>query len=407
MIINPARFRASMEELARVGATPGGGAHRPTLSDQDKEARDLFAGWARGAGLDLRVDEMGNMFARRAGENDDDASAMTGSHLDTVPNGGRFDGSLGVLAGLEAVRTLNDRGASTKRPIEVVNWTNEEGARFPPSMLGSGVFAGAIPRETAYEARDAGGARLLDDLERIGYRGDAPCAPRPIGSYVELHIEQGPVLVSEGAQIGVVEGIFGLCWLRDTMKGERDHAGPTPMRMRRDALVGAARAISAIREIPARLHPDFVATVGELFVSPNAVNVIPDEARFSVDFRHSEPKVMEDALELVREAATREAGRENLEVEIESVGSSTPMAFDAAVARTIRGACEEANCSHRPMWSAAGHDARYAAQLGPAAMIFVPCVAGKSHSEEEDMDWEDACRGCDVLARTLLKLANS
>lgn len=396
-----------MEELARVGATPGGGAHRPALSDADKEARDLFAARANDAELDLRVDEMGNMFARRAGENDDDAPAMTGSHLDTVPNGGRFDGALGVLAALEAMRTLNEKSISTKRPIEIVNWTNEEGARFPPSMLGSGVFAGAIERETAYEARDAEGARLLDELERIGYRGDSPCAPGAIASYVELHIEQGPVLVSEGAQIGIVEGIFGLCWLRITMKGERDHAGPTPMRMRRDALVGAARAISAIREIPAKLHPDFVATVGELSVSPNAINVIPDEVRFSVDFRHSRPEVMEGALALVREAAAREAGKEKLEIRIESVGSSTPMAFDESVGQAIKEACAESNCSHRYMWSAAGHDARYAAQLGATAMIFVPCVAGKSHSEEEDVDWEDAYRGCDVLARTLLKLANS
>ncbi len=407
MIINTDRFRQSMEEMARIGATKGGGVHRLTLTDADKQARDLFAAWAIDAGLDLRIDEMGNMFARRVGRDEDAHPAMMGSHLDSVPKGGRFDGSLGVLGALEAVRTLNDKNISTRRPIEIVNWTNEEGPRFPPSMLGSGVFAGAITLETAYETRDSEGVRFLDELERIGYRGDATCVPRPIGSYLELHIEQGPALVSEGVQVGVVEGIYGLTWLRVTMKGERDHAGPTPMRMRRDALVGAARTISAIREIPAKLHPDFVATVGEISVSPNAINVIPGEVTFSVDFRHNEPETLEKGLELVKEAAQREAEKENLEIEIQDVGSSTPIRFDAGVSQALESVCEEAGYSHRSMWSAAGHDARYVADLGPAAMIFVPCVAGKSHSEEEDMDWEDAYRGCDVLARALIKMADS
>ena len=396
-----------MEEMARIGATEGGGVNRLTLTDDDREARDLFAAWAGEAGLDLRIDEMGNMFARRAGTDESASPAMAGSHLDSVPNGGRFDGSLGVLAALEAVRTLNDKNISTRRPVEIVNWTNEEGPRFPPSMLGSGVFAGAIPLEAAYETRDAGAARFLDELERIGYRGDSPCAPRPIGSYLELHIEQGPALVSEGVQVGVVEGIYGLTWLRVTMKGERDHAGPTPMHMRRDALVGAARTIAAIREIPGKLHPEFVATVGEFSLSPNAINVIPDDVTFSVDFRHSDPELLAEARKLIEESAYREAEKENLEVEIQDVGGSTPIAFDAGVAQAVRNACEESGCSHRSMWSAAGHDARYAADLGPTAMIFVPCVAGKSHSEEEDMDWEDAYRGCDVLTRALMKMADS
>ena len=407
MIINTDRFRQSMEEMARIGATKGGGVHRLTLTDADKQARDLFAAWASDAGLDLRIDEMGNMFARRAGRDENTPPAMAGSHLDSVPNGGRFDGSLGVLGALEAVRTLNDRNISTRRPIEIVNWTNEEGPRFPPSMLGSGVFAGAISLEAAYETRDSEDVRFLDELERIGYRGDAPCVPSSIGSYLELHIEQGAALVNEGVQVGVVEGIFGLTWLRITMKGERDHAGPTPMRMRRDALVGAARTIAAIREIPATLHPEFVATVGELSLSPNAINVIPDQVTFSVDFRHSEPEMLGKARKLVEEAAHREAEKENLEIEIQDVGGSTPTAFDEGVAQAVRSACEESGYSHRSMWSAAGHDARYAADLGPTAMIFVPCVAGKSHSEEEDMDWADGYRGCDVLTRTLMKLADS
>ena len=407
MLINPDRFRQSMEEMARIGATTGGGVHRLTLSDADKQARDLFAEWADDAGLELQIDEMGNMFARRSGREDDASPAMAGSHLDSVPNGGRFDGSLGVLAALEAVRTLNDKKILTKRPIEIVNWTNEEGPRFPPSMMGSGVFAGAISLEAAYEARDSEGAKLLHELERIGYKGDVPCVPKSIGSYLELHIEQGPALVSEGIQVGVVEGIFGLTWLRVTMKGERDHAGPTPMHMRRDAMVGAARTIATISEIPGKLHPEFVATVGELSVSPGAINVIPDQVMFSVDFRHSDPELLGKARKLIEEAVHREAEKENLEVEIQDVGSSTPTAFNAGVAKAVRSACEESGYSNRSMWSAAGHDARYAADLGPTAMIFVPCVAGKSHSEEEDMDWKDAYRGCDVLARALIKMADS
>ncbi len=407
MIINTDRFRKSMEDMASIGATSRGGVHRLTLSEEDKKARELFAHWANDAGLSVRVDEMGNMFARRAGQNDDAYPIMVGSHLDTVPKGGRFDGSLGVLAGLEIIRTLKDKKISTKRPIEIVNWTNEEGARFPPAMLGSGVFSGRISQEFAYELRDKEGANFLGELECIGYRGNMPCAPRPIASYVELHIEQGPVLLEEGKQIGIVEGIFGISWLRVTMRGERDHAGPTPMRMRRDALVGAARVISAIRDIPRKLHQDFVATVGELFVSPNAINVIPDEVIFSIDFRHNQPEMLDVAFELVKEAAFREAKKENLKIEIEDIGSSTPIAFDMNVKEAIAAACRGANYSHRYLWSAAGHDARYVAELGPTAMIFVPCVAGKSHSEAEDMDWEDAHRGCEVLAQTLIKLANS
>ncbi len=407
MFINPERFRRSMEEMAAVGATAGGGVNRLALSAEDKQARDLLARWVREEGLDLRIDEMGNMFARRPGREDAAHPVMAGSHLDSVPYGGRFDGSLGVLAALEAVRVLNEAGTATRRPVELVNWTNEEGPRFPPSMMGSGVFADAISRDAAYETRDADGARFAEELERIGYRGDLPCTPRPIAAYLELHIEQGPALVDEGTQVGVVEGIFGLTWLRVTMRGERDHAGPTPMHVRRDALVGAARTIAAIREIPAEIHPDFVATVGEVSVSPNAINVIPGQVSFSVDFRHSAPESLARARALVVEAATREAERENLDLSFEEVGSSTPMAFDEGVLRIIEALCDEGNYAHRRMWSAAGHDARYAAELGPTAMIFVPCVAGKSHSEEEDMDWEDAYRGCDVLARTLAKLADS
>jgi N-carbamoyl-L-amino-acid hydrolase len=394
-----------MEEMARIGATAGGGVHRLTLSDADKDARDLFARWAKEAGLSLSVDEMGNMFARRLGSDESAPPVMAGSHLDSVPHGGRFDGALGVLAALEVVRSLNDQGIPTRHPIEVVNWTNEEGPRFPPSMLGSGVFAGAFERDWAYGIEDADGKRFCDELERIGYRGDIPCKPRPITAYLELHVEQGPNLITQEKRIGIVEGIRGLTWLRITMKGERDHAGPTPMDMRRDALVGAARAISAIREIPGQLHPDLVITVGEVHVSPNAINVIPDRVTFSVDFRHEDESILNRTVELVFKAAKEAAERERLEIEIDPLGSSSPMPFDTNLTKAIEQACMDSGCSHLRLWSAAGHDARYAADLCSTAMIFTPSENGKSHAEDELTSWEDVFLGCKILGQTLLSLA--
>ncbi len=392
--------------MACIGATAGGGVHRLALSDSDRNARDLFASWVKSAGLSLSVDEMGNMFARREGSDELAAPVMAGSHLDSVPDGGRFDGSLGVLAALEIVRTLNDRGITTRRPMEIANWTNEEGPRFPPSMLGSGVFAGAFERDFAYEVRDADGMRFVDELERIGYRGKLPCKPRPLAGYLELHVEQGPALSTSGVQIGIVEGIRGLTWLRITMKGVRDHAGPTPMHMRKDALVGAARAISAIRDIPGNLDSDLVTTVGEISVSPNAINVIPGLAAFSVDFRHRDEKIIAQAHKAVIEVCENAARQEGLEIEVSSLGGSTPLAFDSGVTQTIEETCLDKGYSYSRLWSAAGHDARYAADLCPSAMIFAPSVNGKSHAEDELTRWEDVARGCEILGGALVSLAN-
>ncbi|MEE9256891.1 MAG: Zn-dependent hydrolase [bacterium] len=405
MKINAERLQKSMEEMARIGATPGGGVHRLTLTDADREARDLFKGWAGEAGLAVSVDEMGNMFARREGSENSAAPVMAGSHLDSVPNGGRFDGSLGVLGALEAVRSLNDQSVSTRRPIEIVNWTNEEGPRFPPSMLGSGVFAGAFGRDFAYEVRDSDEKRFVDELERIGYRGEVPCRPRPIAAYLELHVEQGPALIAQGARIGIVEGIQGLTWMRAVMTGERDHAGPTPMNTRRDALVGAARAILAIRGISGEIA-GLVATVGEMSVAPGAINVIPGRAEFSVDIRHREESSLKRAEEAVRAAVREAAEGENLDLEIIPLGGSTPIAFDPGVTGAIEAACEAGGHSRLRLWSAAGHDARYAADLCPSAMIFVPSVGGKSHAEDELTTWEDTARGTEVLAGALLALAD-
>lgn len=406
MEIDASRLQESMEEMARIGATPGGGVNRLALSNSDREARDLFTAWAEETGLWVSVDEMGNMFARHEGLNPDAAPVLAGSHLDTVPNGGRFDGSLGVLSALEVIRSMNDQEIKSSRPIEVVNWTNEEGPRFPPSMLGSGVFVGAFKRDFAYAARDTNGLRFVDELERIGYRGDLPCRPRPLAGYLELHVEQGPTLITEGIQVGIVEGIRGITWLRITMKGVRDHAGPTPMHMRKDALVGAARAISAIRDIPGKFNPDLVTTVGEISVSPNAINVIPERVTFSVDFRHQDEMVLAQTREAVIREVNAAASREGLEIEIKSLGGSSPLAFDSDITGTIERACSERGYSNLRLWSAAGHDARYAADLCPSAMIFAPSVNGKSHAEDELTSWEDVTRGCEVLGDAILSLVN-
>jgi N-carbamoyl-L-amino-acid hydrolase len=353
--IDAARLQENMEEMARIGATPGGGVHRLTLTDEDREARDLFKGWAGEAGLAVSVDEMGNMFARREGSENSAPPVMAGSHLDSVPNGGRFDGALGVLGALEAVRSLNDQNISTRRPIEIVNWTNEEGPRFPPSMLGSGVFAGAFERDFAYAVQDAGGKRFVDELDRIGYRGEVPCRPRPLAAYLELHVEQGPALIAGGAQIGIVEGIQGLTWMRAKMAGERDHAGPTPMDTRRDALVGAARAIVAIRGIAGEIA-GLVATVGEMSVSPGAINVIPGLAEFSVDIRHREAGTLKRAEEAARAALREAAEGEHLELEIIPLGGCTPIAFDPGVTGAIERGGPRRALRGRPV--PLGHDLR-------------------------------------------------
>ncbi len=406
MQIDAGRLRQSIEAMARVGATPGGGVHRLALSDADKEARDLFGAWAKEAGLSLTVDEMGSMFARREGEEKDAPPAAAGSHLDTVPNGGWFDGAYGVLAALEAVRSLNDQNISTRRPVEIINWTNEEGARFPVSMIASSVFAGLRERDVAYEVCDPDGKRFVDALERIGYRGEVPCRPRPLGSFLEIHVEQGPILITEGIQIGVVEGIRGLRWMRFTFHGVRDHAGPTPMDMRRDALVGAAKVITAVREIPRMTGTELVTTVGEIHCAPNVVNVIPERVSFTVDFRDSDPEILAQAETLVREAAKKAAEEENLGLDVDTFTATEPLAFDPIAISAVENACVAAGFSHKKMTSAAGHDAHHLAEICPASMIFVPSEGGKSHTEDERTGWEDLARGAEVLAGALLALAN-
>ena len=399
------RLSESLRRLAEVGATPGGGVTRLALSDEDKAGRDLLRGWMEEAGLEVRVDDFGNMTGRRAGAEDGPA-VLLASHCDSVVRGGRFDGAYGVLGALEVVRTLNDHGVATRRPIEVVNWTNEEGVRFEPAMLGSGAVAGRFDRVYVYGRTDRDGRRFEDELRRIGYLGDAAARPGPAAAYLELHVEQGPVLDGEGLPVGVVEGIVGITWLEVTLEGRADHAGPTPMGSRRDALAAAARLVTGA-EAMARETAGAVATVGRLAVEPNAINTIPGRVVMSVDLRHPASATLDALVGRLMTLANTIACETGVRVEVDRFWTSEPTPFDAGVVAAVAVACDEAGLSVRRLWSSAGHDAKYLQGVCPAAMIFVRSRGGVSHSEEEDSSPEDLEVGADVLRRAALALADS
>jgi N-carbamoyl-L-amino-acid hydrolase len=396
MRINRKRLEESMERLGRIGETPKGGLTRLALSDEDRRGRDLLVGWMREAGLAVTVDQMGNVFGQRAGS-ERLPPVMMGSHADSVPTGGKYDGQLGVLGALEAIRALDDHRVRTRHPVAMAIFTNEEGARFQPAMIGSGVMAGKIPLEDAYNARDKDGRRLGDELERIGYLGPEPCIPRPLRAYLELHIEQGPTLEEGKLPIGVVEGIVGIAWSRVTFHGVQDHAGPTPMRIRHDALVAAAEVVGGVREIAKRIGGDFVSTVGRLDVTPNIPNAIPGRVAMSVDFRDPDDATLDRALPmldaLVREAAEREGVRH----EIEHYWRVPRTPFEPGVVGAVEAAARSLGVGHRRMLSGAGHDAQYMAAICPTGMVFVPSRAGRSHCEEEFTAMDDIEHGANVL----------
>ena len=403
--VNAHRLWQSLEELARIGATPGGGVTRLALSDEDVAARRLLMGWMEQAGLAVRVDDAGNLFGRREGQSPELPPVVVGSHHDSVIQGGRFDGAFGVLAALEAVRTLQDHGIVTRHPVEVVSWTGEEGSRFPPAMLGSGLGTGAFSQEYAYSRTDQQGRRFGEELERTGFRGSSDNRLRAVRAYIEPHIEQGPVLEAEGLQIGVVEGIVGVVWLRGRVWGQADHAGPTPMSMRRDAGLAAARLALAVRDVAWALGPEMVGTVGQMELSPGQINVIPGEARFSVDFRHPDDGVLDRAVEMLRHWARRMEAEEGVRVSVEELWRVGSVRFDPEVVGAVEAAARELGYTSRRMVSYAGHDAQYVARLGPTGMIFIPCQEGKSHTEQERTTPEDVERGANVLLRALMCLA--
>lgn len=398
--IDGARLWASLMALAEIGATAGGGVTRLALDDDDRRGRELFVRWCREAGCSVRADAVGNLFARRAGRDHDRAVVMTGSHLDTQPNGGRFDGAYGVMAGLEVLRTLNDAGIDTGPSIELVAWSNEEGTRFAPSMMGSMAYAGLLDAAQVLASRDSAGRRYGDELRRIGYAGQG-LGGDAIAAYFEAHIEQGPVLETLGATIGAVTGGQGQRWYDLRLVGAAAHAGATPMAARRDALVGAARVIEAARLVAAA-HTDGRATVGELHVTPNSRNVVPGEVRLTLDIRHPDDAVR-DAMDAQLQAALREiCAGEGLQFQLVAVLVQPATSFDAGCVERVRDAARREGHEPLDIVSGAAHDAVAIARIAPAAMIFVPCAGGISHNEAESAQPEHLAAGCQVLLRAVL-----
>ncbi len=403
--INGQRLWDSLMERAKIGATEKGGVRRLALSDLDGEARSLFIRWCKEAGCSITVDAIGNIFARRAGLDDSLPPIMTGSHIDTQPSGGKFDGNYGVLAGLELIRTLNDRGIQTRAPIEIAVWTNEEGSRFTPVMMGSGVFVGEFAVEDILKRADIDGITVGDALNRIGYAGPEKPGGRPIGAYFEAHIEQGPILEDEGKVLGVVVGALGLRWYDVVVTGQDAHAGPTPMRLRKDAMVAAAKIVAEINALAHRYQPNGRGTVGFMQVKPNSRNVIPGEVRFSVDLRHAEDEQLERMEQEMRAACERFAQAEQCTANVERVANYPACKFETSCVNSVRESARQQGLAHMDIVSGAGHDAIYMARICPTSMIFVPCEGGISHNEIENAKPEDLAAGCNVLTQVVLERA--
>jgi len=409
LTINGERLWASLMALAKIGATEKGGVCRLALTDLDRQARELFVRWARDAGCVVRVDRIGNIFARRAGRDPSRRAIATGSHIDTQPTGGKFDGNYGVLAGLEVVRTLNDLGLRTEAPIEVCVWTNEEGSRFVPVMMGSGVWAGAFTLDHALAARDRDGISVGDALASIGFAGSSPAdvaGGAPVfGAYFEAHIEQGPVLEDADVTLGVVTGALGQRWYDVTVTGMEAHAGPTPMRLRRDALFAATHLMQEVIAIAQREQPHGRGTVGSVDVFPNSRNVIPGRVRFSVDFRHATDEGLARMDAALRGAVAAAGQRFPVQAGVEQVVDFEPVAFAPALVDAVRAGAQRLGLSHMDIVSGAGHDAVYVARHAPTAMIFVPCKDGISHNEIEDARPEHLTAGANVLLHAMLEQA--
>jgi N-carbamoyl-L-amino-acid hydrolase len=402
LVIDAERLWGELMETAAIGGTPKGGICRLTLTDLDRQVRDWFRARAEALGCTVTVDDMGVMFARRPGQRDDLPPIAMGSHLDTQPTGGKFDGVLGVLGALEALRTLVQAGYETFAPIEVVNWTNEEGSRFAPAMVASGVFAGAFMRQWADANKDREGIAFGAALDSIGYRGAKRCGDHPLSAFFELHIEQGPILEAEDKEIGIVTGVQGMRWYEVTVTGESAHTGATPMRLRKNALLGAARLTERINAIAERHAPDALGAVGLMEVRPNSRNVVPGEVFFCVDFRHPQARML-DELEAEFTKSLREiCDPLGLAVTSTRIWDQPPVHFDAACVASVRNAAELSGFSTRDIISGAGHDAAYVSRVAPTSMIFVPCRGGISHNEAEFTAKEQCAAGAQVLLQAVL-----
>ena len=393
--------------MAEIGATERGGCNRQALTDEDKLGRDLFANWCREAGCTVSVDEMGNMFARRPGSNTDAPPVITGSHLDTQPTGGKFDGVYGVLAGLEVLRTLEEAGIETDAPLEVVVWTNEEGARFAPAMVGSGVWASEMQRDEVYAIEDKAGKRFGEELERIGYRGDLPAKPRPIRAAFEAHIEQGPILEAEALQIGILTGVQGARWYDLIIEGQPVHAGPTPMEGRRDPFRGVLPILEYCYELAEKYAPWGRATFGDIKAEPGSRNTVPERLIVNVDLRHPDPAVLDEMDRLFRTFVAKACEGKKLQGRVEELWHMPVTEFDPNCVDAVRRATAELGYSSMEMVSGAGHDALYVAKVAPTSMIFVPCKDGVSHNEAEDVKSEDLEAGCNVLLHAMLRMAKA
>lgn len=402
--VNGDRLNESLQALAGIGATSGGGVTRLAVSDEDRAGRDQLRTWMQDAGLTVLVDDFGNMTGLRPGTTDEPPVVMA-SHCDSVVRGGRYDGALGVLGALEVIRTLNDHGITTRRPLAVVNWTNEEGVRFEPAMQCSGAIAGRFTKREVYDRTDRQGLRFEDELHRIGYLGEERNRPLPASAYLELHIEQGPVLETAGKPVGIVGGIVGITWLEVILEGQSDHAGPSPMHLRRDALTAAAKVISGVERIALERDDIAVATVGRLSLEPNIINTIPGKVTFSVDFRHPDPTVLEGQVERLTALVADVSAQTGVHATVNRFWTSEPTPFDSDVVRAIEGAVSKLGLPTHELWSGAGHDAKYLADVCPSGMIFVRSQGGLSHCETEYSTPEDIEAGANVLLHSALALA--
>ncbi len=403
--INGDRLWESIHEMAEIGPGVAGGNNRQTLTDFDRQGRELFKRWCDAAGLTMGVDQMGTMFMRREGTDPAALPVYVGSHLDTQPTGGRYDGVLGVLSGLELVRTLNDLGIQTKHPIVVTNWTNEEGARFAPAMMASGVFAGQFTQDYAYGRKDPEGKSFGDELKRIGWVGDEQVGDRKMHAYFEYHIEQGPILEAEGKQIGVVTHGQGLWWLEFTLTGKEAHTGSTPMSMRVNAGLAMARILEMVQAVAMAEQPGAVGGVGQMKFSPNSRNVLPGTVVFTVDIRSPEQAKLDRMRAKIEAEAPKICAALGVGCAVEAVGHFDPVAFDPTLVARVRKAAEDLGYSHMNIISGAGHDACWMNKVAPSTMIMCPCVDGLSHNEAENISKEWATAGADVLLRAVLETA--
>jgi beta-ureidopropionase / N-carbamoyl-L-amino-acid hydrolase len=402
--VNAQRLHDTLADLAQIGATTAGGVTRLSLSDEDRRARDLLCRWLTEAGLEPQIDDVGNISAVRPGR-ESAPPVLLGSHIDTVVRGGRFDGALGVLGALEVIRTLNDLGVETRLPVGLVNWTNEEGVRFEPAMTCSGVATGRFTAEYVASRTDRAGLRFDEELERIGYHGTVDKRPLPASAYLELHIEQGPVLESLGLPAGVVGGIVGITWNDVAITGQSDHAGPSPMQLRRDALTAAAEIILGVEAIARERDKTAVATVGRIAAQPNVINTIPGHVSFSVDFRHSDPAVLESQVKALRDLVDEVSARRSVDATIDRFWTSEPTPFDEHVLDAIRRAAASLGLETGELWSGAGHDAKYLADVCPSGMIFVRSRGGLSHCEAEFSEPGDIEAGANLLLNAAVSLA--